>query len=201
LAAEHYDALSQLAFSVALNTDWCVRRCPPRSPLTFQLEEIRWKTGAMMERIRRLIAELSIDSGPASGLLGRLAVLLRQFRETTRVPAELVRTGDVVRLGPAGQERLYTWLQEIFALLARRACRLLGVALRLASDGDLVRFEITVRVAAAATGHVVAKLRGDEEFSSLRTRIATRGGQLSLQRTRGTGLRLVGSVPITDVES
>jgi GAF domain-containing protein len=197
LAGELHDTLSQLAFSVALHVDWCVRHCPPESPLGSELEEIRRKTGAMMEQIRRLIAELSEDAGRASSLFDRLAALVEQFQLTTRLPGQFVGTGDPASLGPATQDRLYTWLQEILALFARRSRLLLGATLRLALDDDTVRFEIAAPVATGATAMAADALRQDTEFTRIRARIEALGGRLRLEGVAGPSLRLAGSVPAT----
>ncbi|HEV8441343.1 MAG TPA: GAF domain-containing protein [Methylomirabilota bacterium] len=198
VATELHDTLSQMLFSVALGLDWCLHRLAGTSELRTRIQEIKRETGLVMKQLRALIGHLAPDPDRGDAEPDQLRRLVRQFRDLTGIPVELVEQGDVRRLGTRQQEVLYKAFQEALANVAKHA-RATRAIVRVQVGPDEVSFEVIddgVGPPADADMGRLARAPGHFGLRQMLERIEGAGGSVAFGRARPAGFHLRGALPI-----
>jgi two-component system, NarL family, sensor histidine kinase DevS len=197
MATELHDTLSQMLFSVALGLDWCLHRLAGASELRTRIQQIKRETGLVMKQLRALIVHLGPENRD-NAEPDQLRRLVRQFRELTGIPAELVECGDLRRLGSRRQEVLYKTFQEALANVAKHA-RATRATVRIDVEHARVCFEVIDDGIGPPTGVDMGRLARAPGHFGLRQmldRIEAAGGAVAFGFAHPSGFRLRGTLPI-----
>lgn len=197
VATELHDTLSQMLFSMALGLDWCLHRLGGASELRTKIQEIKRETGLVMRHMRDLIYHLAPDHRGTDAEFDQLARLVRQFRELTGIPVDLVEQGDASGLPARQREVLYKTFQEALANVARHA-RATRATIRIDARPEEVRFEVTddgIGLPADADLGRLARAPAHFGLRQMLERIEAIGGSVTFSRTRPSGFRVRGTLP------
>ncbi|PWU24734.1 MAG: hypothetical protein C5B48_04870 [Candidatus Rokuibacteriota bacterium] len=198
VATELHDTLSQLLFSVALGLDWCLHRLAGASELRARIQEVKRETGLVMRQLRALIGHLVPDHEPRGAEPDQLQRLVRQFRELTGIPAELVERGDTARLGTRQREVLYKTFQEGLANVAKHA-RATRATVHIEVEDDQVCFEVVDDGIGPPAGVDMGRLGRAPGHFGLRQmvdRVEAAGGAVAFGVARPSGFVVRGTLPI-----
>ena len=198
VATELHDTLSQLLFSVALGLDWCLHRLAGASELRARIQEVKRETGLVMRQLRALIGHLVPDHEPRDAEPDKLQRLVRQFRELTGIPAELVERGDTARLGSRQRDVLYKTFQEGLANVAKHA-RATRATVHIEVEDDQVRFEVIddgIGPPAGADMGRLGRAPGHFGLRQMVDRVDAAGGAVAFGVARPSGFVVRGTLPI-----
>jgi signal transduction histidine kinase len=140
IAAELHDRIEQAIFSLGLKVNAILEKEPVTEPIATGLGEVRQLAVHTSEAVREAIFALSLPRPAASGLLGELRRLVREAGKAEELEADLVVSGNPLRLSTESEQTLYILAREALANVVRhaRAKRVL-VSLRFSEDHvDLV---------------------------------------------------------------
>lgn len=140
IAAELHDRIEQAIFTLGLKVNSILEREPVAEPIAADLGEVRQLAVHTSEAVREAIFALSLPRPAASGLLAELRRLVREAGKNDGLEADLVVSGNPLRLRPESEQTLYILAREALANVVRhaRAKRVL-VSLRFSDDSvDLV---------------------------------------------------------------
>lgn len=140
IAAELHDRIEQAIFTLGLKVNSILEREPVAEPIATDLGEVRQLAVHTSEAVREAIFALSLPRPAASGLLAELRRLVREAGKNDGLEADLVVSGNPLRLSPESEQTLYILAREALANVVRhaRAKRVL-VSLRFSDDSvDLV---------------------------------------------------------------
>ncbi len=140
IAAELHDRIEQAIFTLGLKVNAILEREPVAEPIATGLGEVRQLAVHTSEAVREAIFALSLPRPAAGGLLSELRRLVREAGKSNGLEADLVVSGNPLRLRPESEQTLYILAREALANVVRhaRAKRVL-VSLRYSDDNvDLV---------------------------------------------------------------
>jgi len=140
IAAELHDRIEQAIFSLGLKVNAILEREPVTEPIAAGLGEVRQLAVHTAESVREAIFALSLPRPAAGGLLSDLRRLVRDAAKSEELEADLVVSGNPLRLGMKSEQTLYILAREALANVARHArARRVLVSLRYSDDHvDLV---------------------------------------------------------------
>jgi len=140
IAAELHDRIEQAIFTLGLKVNAILETEPVAEPIATDLGEVRQLAVHTSEAVREAIFALSLPRPAAGGLLSELRRLVREAGKSNELEADLVVSGNPLRLSPDSEQTLYILAREALANVVRhaRAKRVL-VSLRYSDDSvDLV---------------------------------------------------------------
>jgi signal transduction histidine kinase len=140
IAAELHDRIEQAIFSLGLKVNAILEKEPVTEPIAKDLGEVRQLAVHTSEAVREAIFALSLPRPAAGGLLSELRRLVREVGKSNGLEADLVVSGNPLRLSTESEQTLYILAREALANVVRhaRAHRVL-VSLRYSPDSvDLV---------------------------------------------------------------
>ena len=140
IAAELHDRIEQAIFSLGLKVNAILEREPVTEPIAAGLGEVRQLAVHTAESVREAIFALSLPRPAAGGLLSDLRRLVRDAAKSEELEADLVVSGNPLRLGMKSEQTLYILAREALANVVRHArARRVLVSLRYSDDHvDLV---------------------------------------------------------------
>ncbi len=140
IAAELHDRIEQAIFSLGLKVNAILEREPVTEPIAVGLGEVRQLAVHTAESVREAIFALSLPRPAAGGLLSDLRRLVRDAAKSEDLEADLVVSGNPLRLGMKSEQTLYILAREALANVVRHArARRVLVSLRYSDDHvDLV---------------------------------------------------------------
>jgi signal transduction histidine kinase len=140
IAAELHDRIEQAIFTLGLKVNSILEREAVTEPIATDLGEVRQLAVHTSEAVREAIFALSLPRPAASGLLAELRRLVREAGKNDGLEADLVVSGNPLRLSPESEQTLYILAREALANVVRHArARRVLVSLRYSDDGvDLV---------------------------------------------------------------
>jgi signal transduction histidine kinase len=140
IAAELHDRIEQAIFTLGLKVNAILERGPVTEPIASDLGEVRQLAVHTSEAVREAIFALSLPRPAAKGLLSDLRRLVREAGKSEELEADLVVSGNPLRLSAESEQTLYVLAREALANVVRHAqARRVLVSLRYSDDHvDLV---------------------------------------------------------------
>jgi signal transduction histidine kinase len=140
IAAELHDRIEQAIFTLGLKVNAILEREPVTEPIASGLGEVRQLAVHTSEAVREAIFALSLPRPAANGLLSDLRHLVREAAKSEDLEADLVVSGNPLRLNTESEQTLYVLAREALANVVRHAqARRVLVSLRYSDDHvDLV---------------------------------------------------------------
>jgi signal transduction histidine kinase len=140
IAAELHDRIEQAIFTLGLKVNAILEREPLTEPIASDLGEVRLLAVHTSEAVREAIFALSLPRPAAKGLLSDLRRLVRDAAKSEELEADLVVSGNPLRLSAESEQTLYVLAREALANVVRHAqARRVLVSLRYSDNHvDLV---------------------------------------------------------------
>jgi signal transduction histidine kinase len=140
IAAELHDRIEQAIFTLGLKVNAILEREPLTEPIASDLGEVRQLAVHTSEAVREAIFALSLPRPAAKGLLSDLRRLVREAGKSDELEADLVVSGNPLRLSAESEQTLYVLAREALANVVRHAqARRVLVSLRYSENHvDLV---------------------------------------------------------------
>src|SRR5712692_7757308 len=140
IAAELHDRIEQAIFTLGLKVNAIMEREPVAEPIASDLGEVRQLAVHTSEAVREAIFALSLPRPAANGLLSDLRRLVREAAKSDELEADLVVSGNPLRLSTESEQTLYVLAREALANVVRHAqAKRVLVSLRYSDDHvDLV---------------------------------------------------------------
>jgi signal transduction histidine kinase len=140
IAAELHDRIEQGIFTLGLKVNAILEREAVTEPIAAGLGEVRQLAVHTSEAVREAIFALSLPRPAANGLLSDLRRLVREAAKPDGLEADLVVSGNPLRLSNESEQTLYVLAREALANVVRHAqARRVLVSLRYSEDHvDLV---------------------------------------------------------------
>ncbi len=140
IAAELHDRIEQAIFTLGLKVNEILEREKVTEPIAAGLGDVRQLAIHTSEAVREAIFALSLPRPAAGGLLFELRRLVREAGKAHELEADLVVSGEPLRLSAESEQTLYVLAREALANVVRHArARRVLVSLRYSGDHvDLV---------------------------------------------------------------
>src|SRR6266849_2731031 len=140
IAAELHDRIEQAIFTLGLKVNEILEREKVTEPIAAGLGDVRQLAIHTSEAVREAIFALSLPRPAAGGLLFELRRLVREAGKAHELEADLVVSGEPLRLSAESEQTLYVLAREALANVVRHArARRVLVSLRYSGDQiDLV---------------------------------------------------------------
>jgi signal transduction histidine kinase len=140
IAAELHDRIEQGIFTLGLKVNAILEREPVSEPIATGLGEVRQLAVHTSEAVREAIFALSLAQPATGRLLSELRRLVREAGKSEDLEADLVVSGEPVRLSSDSEQTLYILAREALINVVRHArARRVLVSLRYSDDHvDLV---------------------------------------------------------------
>src|ERR1700681_725139 len=121
IAAELHDRIEQAIFSLGLKVNAILEREPVTEPIAAGLGEVRQLAIHTSEAVREAIFALSLPRPAAGGLLSDLRRLVRDAAKSEELEADLVVSGNPLRLGMKSEQTLYVLARHAPTKVGRAA--------------------------------------------------------------------------------
>src|SRR5216684_4703731 len=121
IAAELHDRIEQAIFTLGLKVNAILEREPVTEPIAAGLGEVRQLAVHTSEAVREAIFALSLPRPAASGLLSELRRLVSEAGKSEELEADLVVSGEPLRLSAESEQTLYVLAREALANVVRHA--------------------------------------------------------------------------------
>ncbi len=210
IARDLHDSVAQCLVGIGMHLEWCHRHLDPSSPAYERLVASKELARAGLGWVRSAVGELSGLEQPGTGLGQALRDLAADFRSagqlrvSVRVTARQRQLPSVVEhsLFQIAQEGLWNAVRHAHATQAWLSLAYTDdqILLSVSDDGtgDPARI---ARYLATAQAHQEAwapgmPRRGRHGLRNIAERAAELGGEVSLRRRRGGGLRISVRVPV-----
>jgi signal transduction histidine kinase len=199
IARDLHDSVAQCLVGIGMHLEWCRRHLDPDSPAYERLVASKELARAGLGWVRSAVEELSGLEQPGAGLGQALRDLAADFRSAGPLAVSVRVTARQRQLPAAVEHALFQIAQEGLWNAVRHA-HATRAWLSLAYAEDQVRLSVSddgsgdpAVVGRYLTGQ--APRRGGHGLRNIAERAAELGGEVSLRRRRGGGLRISVSVP------
>ncbi|MBV8822319.1 MAG: sensor histidine kinase, partial [Ktedonobacteraceae bacterium] len=197
IAQELHDRVQQTLFTIGLKADWAKGHLNPGSPLMHPLRSIKQLAALGTAQVRDAIFALSSAELAEDGLVKMLYSLIRDFRESTSIEADLVVAEWVVAPPVRIEKTLFTVAQEALYNIRRHAkATIVIVTVQVTSD------QAVLVVQDNGVGLPIQVLHNYSEntvhlgLKGMRTRIEEHGGQFTLVNGEEGGLVVKAVIPL-----
>lgn len=199
IGRELHDGVAQCLVGIGMHLEWCHRHLDPASPAYDRLVASKELARAGLGRVRSAVAELSELERPGTGLRQVLRELAGNFRSAGPLRVSVRVSGHQRQLAPDTEHALFQMAQEGLWNVVRHAgagqawlnlqYRPGHTCLSISDDGD--------GDPAAARRHLAggAAARGRYGLRIMAERASELGGEVSVRRRRGGGLRIEVRLP------
>jgi signal transduction histidine kinase len=210
IARDLHDSVAQCLVGIGMHLEWCHRHLDPNSPAYERLVASKELARAGLGWVRSAVEELSGLEQPGTGLGHALRDLAADFRSagqlrvSVRVTARQRQLPSVVEhsLFQIAQEGLWNAVRHAHATQAWLSLAYTEdqILLTVSDDGTGDPARIARYLATAQAGREDASpgppRRGRHGLRNIAERAAELGGEVSLRRRRGGGLRISVRVPV-----
>jgi signal transduction histidine kinase len=211
IARDLHDSVAQCLVGIGMHLEWCHRHLDPSSPAYERLVASKELARAGLGWVRSAVEELSGLEQPGTGLGQALRDLAADFRSAGQLRVSVRVTARQRQLPSAVEHALFQIAQEGLWNAVRHAhATQAWLSLAYAEDqillsvsddgsGDPVvvgRYLATAATAAAGPAGPRAPRGGRHGLRNIAERAAELGGEVSLRRRRGGGLRVSVRVPV-----
>ena len=210
IARDLHDSVAQCLVGIGMHLEWCHRHLDPSSPAYERLVASKELARAGLGWVRSAVGELSGLEQPGTGLGQALRDLAADFRSagqlrvSVRVTARQRQLPSVVEhsLFQIAQEGLWNAVRHAHATQAWLSLAYTEdqILLSVSDDGTGDPARIARYLATAQAGREEAApgppRRGRHGLRNIAERAAELGGEVSLRRRRGGGLRISVRVPV-----
>ncbi|MFQ5873696.1 MAG: PAS domain S-box protein [Dehalococcoidia bacterium] len=192
LARELHDSVSQLLFSVVLNSEAATALVEKDPPLAkTRMESVREIANEAQEQMRDLLTELRLGA-LEEGLIAALNICVRTFQARDGIETTFSVEGE--RPVAATIEReLFRIVQEALNNIAKHS-QASSAAVDLAIHPSFLR----LRVEDNGIGFDTSKSRSGLGLSNMRERAESLHGWLTIESTQGKGTRITVEVPLEE---
>ncbi len=198
VAGNLHNLLNETLFAIALKLDWCLEHVPQGEGVRAKLGEVQQDVGAMMARIREMVAERAGRASPRI-LSEKLERLASRIRDLAGLSVEIVQNGDETKLSERHVEILENAVQEGLVNIAKHA-QATRATVTLTVDSTEARFEIADDGVGMGTDTAEPKagLGSTRHFGlrQMRASIEAAGGRLEVGASAAGGFRLSGMLPM-----
>jgi signal transduction histidine kinase len=197
IAAELHDRIEQAIFSLGLKVNAILEKEPVTEPIATGLGEVRQLAVHTSEAVREAIFALSLPRPAASGLLAELRRLVREAGKAEELEADLVVSGNPLRLSTESEQTLYILAREALANVVRhaRAKRVL-VSLRFSED----HVDLVIQDDGAGASEQILKhyQESGTHFGMKRSRrqVEDLGGTFEVRNGEESGLAIRVQIPV-----
>ena len=197
IAAELHDRIEQAIFTLGLKVNSILEREPVAEPIAADLGEVRQLAVHTSEAVREAIFALSLPRPAASGLLAELRRLVREAGKNDGLEADLVVSGNPLRLSPESEQTLYILAREALANVVRHA-RAGRVLVSLRYSGDSVDLVIQDDGAGASEQILKHYQESGTHFGMKRSRrqVEDLGGTFEVRNGEESGLAIRVRIPV-----
>lgn len=197
IAAELHDRIEQACFTLGLKINAILERDPAPEPIATGLGEVRQLAIHTAEAVREAIFALSLPRHAAGGLLSELRRLVRDAGTAGELEADLVVSGQPVRLSAESEQALSATAREALSNVVRHArARRILVSFRYSeSHVDLVIQDDGV----GASEQVLKHYQESGTHFGLkrsRRRIEQQGGCFEVRNGEESGLAVRARLPV-----
>jgi len=208
IARDLHDSVAQCLVGIGMHLEWCHRHLDPSSPAYERLVASKELARAGLGWVRSAVEELSGLEQPGTGLGQALRDLAADFRSAGQLRVSVRVTARQRQLPSAVEHALFQIAQEGLWNAVRHAhATQAWLSLAFAEDqillsvsddgtGDPVVVGRYLATAAAGRPGPSAPPRGRHGLRNIAERAAELGGEVSLRRRRGGGLRVSVRVPV-----
>ena len=210
IARDLHDSVAQCLVGIGMHLEWCHRHLDPSSPAYERLVASKELARAGLGWVRSAVEELSGFEQPGTGLGQALRDLAADFRSAGQLRVSVRVTARQRQLPSAVEHALFQIAQEGLWNAVRHA-RATQAWLSLAYEEDQILLSVCDDgsgdpavvgryLTTAAPGPVAASerapRRGRHGLRNIAERAAELGGEVTLRRRRGGGLRISVRVPV-----
>jgi signal transduction histidine kinase len=200
IARELHDGVAQCLVGIGMHLEWCQRHLDPALPAYSRLVASKELARAGLGRVRSAVAELSELERPGLGLGEALRDLAANFRSAGPLRVSVRVSGSQRQLAPEVEHALFQIAQEGLWNVVRHA----GAAqawLNLQYQPGQTRLSIADDGGgdpATARRHLTGEVafRGRYGLRIMAERASELGGEVTVQRRRGGGLRMQACIPV-----
>ena len=204
IARDLHDSVAQCLVGIGMHLEWCHRHMDPDSPAYERLLASKELARAGLGWVRSAVAELSGLEHPGTGLGQALRDLAADFRAAGQLRVSVRVSGCQRQLPPATEHALFQIAQEGLWNVVRHAGASqawLGLAYSGAGADGQVRLSVSDdgHGDPAVAGRYLAGAapsRGRHGMRNIAERAAELGGEATLRRRRGGGMRVTVRVPV-----
>jgi signal transduction histidine kinase len=215
IARDLHDSVAQCLVGIGMHLEWCHRHLDPSSPAYERLVASKELARAGLGWVRSAVDELSGLEQPGTGLGQALRDLAADFRSAGQLRVSVRVTARQRQLPSAVEHALFQIAQEGLWNAVRHAHATQAwlslvyaedqILLSVADDGSgdpavLGRYLAAATSSPGATGPGTpgqgSSRRGRHGLRNIAERAAELGGEVSLRRRRGGGLRISVRVPV-----
>jgi signal transduction histidine kinase len=197
IAAELHDRIEQAIFSLGLKVNAILEKEPVTEPIATGLGEVRQLAVHTSEAVREAIFALSLPRPAASGLLADLRRLVREAGKSDELEADLVVSGNPLRLSTDSEQTLYILAREALANVVRHArARRVLVSLRYSDD----HVDLVIQDDGAGASEQILKhyQESGTHFGMKRSRrqVEDLGGTFEVRNGEESGLAIRVQIPV-----
>lgn len=199
LARDMHDGVAQNLAYLLIQVDRCLNLVDEDSKLEHQLEQIGSLLKQNIEELRRNIFDLRPVELEGKSFFQVLENFVTEFGRRWNVETTCTIEGDAVEVSPEVESSLYRILQETLSNARRHAqCSQLSVTL-----GSRNRQWVTLEVQDNGQGFNLWEVSREANHSrsglgliSMRERVDSIGGQLTIESSKGQGTRVFAMLPV-----
>jgi signal transduction histidine kinase len=215
IARDLHDSVAQCLVGIGMHLEWCHRHLDPSSPAYERLVASKELARAGLGWVRSAVEELSGLEQPGTGLGQALRDLAADFRSAGQLRVSVRVTARQRQLPSAVEHALFQIAQEGLWNAVRHAHATQAwlslayaedqILLSVADDGSgdpavlgryLAAANSSPGTSAPGTSGQGSSRRGRHGLRNIAERAAELGGEVSLRRRRGGGLRISVRVPV-----
>ncbi|MBV8694047.1 MAG: GAF domain-containing sensor histidine kinase [Ktedonobacteraceae bacterium] len=197
IAQELHDRVQQTLFTIGLKADWAKGHLNPGSPLMHPLRSIKQLAALGTAQVRDAIFALSSAELAEDGLVKMLYSLIRDFRESTSIEADLVVAEWVVAPPVRIEKTLFTVAQEALYNIRRHAkATIVIVTVQVTSDQAVLVVQDNGVGLPIQVLHNYSENTAHLGLKGMRTRIEEHGGQFTLVNGEEGGLVVKAVIPL-----
>jgi signal transduction histidine kinase len=211
IARDLHDSVAQCLVGIGMHLEWCHRHLDPSSPAYERLVASKELARAGLGWVRSAVEELSGFEQPGTGLGQALRDLAADFRSAGQLRVSVRVTARQRQLPSAVEHALFQIAQEGLWNAVRHAHAtqawlslayaedqiLLSVSDDGSGDPAVVGRYLTTATSGPVTPSQRAARRGRHGLRNIAERAAELGGEVTLRRRRGGGVRISVRVPVT----
>ncbi|MGH3680540.1 MAG: sensor histidine kinase [Natronosporangium sp.] len=190
LARDIHDTLTQGFASIAMLLDAATADLPPGAPATRRIEQAMRTARENLAESRRLVHALRPQQLDRAGLPDAVRLLADRLADETGVAVETVVTGGPVPLDPATESELVRVVQEALTNIRRHA-NATEVTVTLSYLDD----DVLIDVQDNGSGFAPALPASGVGLGSMRERVDSLGGRLTVETEPGEGTTIALTVP------
>ena len=210
IARDLHDSVAQCLVGIGMHLEWCHRHLDPSSPAYERLVASKELARAGLGWVRSAVEELSGFEQPGTGLGQALRDLAADFRSAGQLRVSVRVTARQRQLPSAVEHALFQIAQEGLWNAVRHAHATQAwlslayaedqILLSVSDDGsgdpaDVGRY-LTTAAPSPVASRERASRRGRHGLRNIAERAAELGGEVTLRRRRGGGLRISVRVPV-----